>query len=104
GELKRVLPIPWPEQHLIHGFQEILLGAGRHVQAVHQAIRIEIFDQLLLQDGIIVAVVQRAGATEEIYVFLVLLVYPYGAAGLLEYDWKGPDVAPYFRLHPVKYF
>ncbi|MOA49863.1 hypothetical protein D3C78_1728030 [compost metagenome] len=68
------------------------------------AVRLHILQQLFLENRIVVAIVQRAGAAEEIDVLGAFLINQRRAAGLAEYHGKRPNVAPHFRFHPVKDF
>jgi len=104
GELQGVLPVARLEQHAVHRFEKALLGAGGHVQAVYHAVGVQILQQAFLEDRIVMAVVQRAGAAEEIDVLVAFLIDQQRTACLAEYHWKRPNVAPHFRLHSVKDF
>ncbi|MNJ63813.1 hypothetical protein D3C77_597370 [compost metagenome] len=95
GELQRVLPVARLEQHAIHRLQETLLRAGRHVQAMDDAVRLHILQQLFLENRIVVAIVQRAGAAEEIDVLGAFLIDQRRASGLAEYHGERPNVAPH---------
>src|SRR5690554_538539 len=103
-ELQSIFSTSRLEQHPLHGFHEVFLGARSHVQAVHQSVRLQILDQLALQLRIVMDIIQRAGSAEKVDIFTIIFVDQYGASGLFEYHGKRPDVAPHFRLHPVKYF
>ncbi len=104
GELQGVAPVARLEQHAIHRLQETLLRAGGHVEAVDDAVRLHILQQLFLENRIVVAVVQGAGATEEVDVLGAFLIDQRRTPGLIEDHGERPDVAPHLRLHPVKDF
>lgn len=71
---------------------------------MHHAIGLHVFEQFFLEDRIVVAVVQGAGATEEVDVLAAFLIDQRRTPGLAEDHGKRPDIASYFRLHPVKDF
>lgn len=60
---------------------------------MHHAILCQIIQQFLLENGIVVAVVQCARATEEVDVLSAFLIDQHRPASLAEYHRKGPDVA-----------
>src|SRR5690606_33976700 len=72
--------------------QEAPLGVCRHVQPMHQAVRLEVLEQGLLQDRVVVAVVQRSRTSQKIDVLTALLVEQRRPAGLREYGRKRPTV------------
>src|SRR5690606_10146307 len=102
GELQLVLPVARLQQHAIDRFKKILLGRGGHVQAVYYAVGLQVLDDLGLEDGIVVSVVQGARAAEEVDIFPSSFVQQQRAARLIENHRERPDVATDLGLHPVK--
>ena len=66
GELDLVVQLAWLQDHLGEGLEEVRLRHGGHVQRVHDLVRSQVLDQRLLERGVVVAVVQSAGAAEEV--------------------------------------
>ena len=64
----------------MHGGEELLLGDRVQVEAVGDAVVHDVVDQRRLEDGVVVAVVQRACAGQEVEVALAVLVEQFGAA------------------------
>src|SRR5690606_9204164 len=102
GELKGVLPTSRLEKDPVHCFQEVFFSAGGHVEAMNDAVALNVLNDFLFEYRIIVAIVERSGATEKVDVLLTVFVNQYGAAGLVKNYGERPDVAANLRLHPVK--
>src|SRR5690606_15363611 len=80
-----------------------LRGSG-HIEAMDDAVGLDVFHQSLLEDRIVVAVIQRTCASEEIDVFAPGLVRQHRTSGLLEHYRKRAYVATYLGLQTIKYF
>ena len=57
-----------PQYELVERGEELAFGNGEHVQRVDDAVGFQILEQCPLQQGLVVAVVERAGAREEIQI------------------------------------
>ncbi len=81
------------EDHAVESFQEAFLGIGIHVQAVGHAVVLKVFDQRFLEHGVVVPVVEGAGAGKKVDVMLALAGDQLGATRLLEHNGEGTAVA-----------
>ncbi len=81
------------EDQPVEGLEETLLGFGVHVQAVGDAVALDVLEQRLLEHRVVVPVVERAGTSEEVDVALAVLSDQFGALGLLEDHGEGTAVA-----------
>ncbi len=85
GELHDVIAEPARGQDdVVHRLQEALLGDGVEVEAVGDAVLADVVDEGFLEDGIVVPVVEGAGAGQEVEVAASLHVAQLGAAGVGE--------------------
>src|SRR5690606_20533289 len=69
GELKGIAPVAWLEQYALERLNERALGGCCHVEPMDDTVGLDVFHQLLLEDRIVVPIVERACASEEIDVF-----------------------------------
>src|SRR5699024_2724681 len=83
---------------LVEGLEGLAAHVGEHVQAVHDAVLEIVVDDDLLQLGVVVAVVQGAGAGEEVDVLLAVLGGQHGALGVGEHGGPAAGVAADARL------
>ncbi len=90
------------EDHLVEPLQEGFLGLRRHVQPVGHPVACDILDQRILHVVGIVAVIQRAGAGEEIHVFPAVPVPDPVILGLAEHLGEGTRIAAYIRFEFFK--
>ena len=96
GELHDVVVEPARRQDdVLHRLEEALLGFRVQIEAVGDAVLLDVVDQRLLEDGIVVPVVQRAGAGEEVEVAAAMHVPQLGTARMIE---DGREIAR-VRLH-----
>src|SRR5690606_11692391 len=86
SELHAVIHFARRKDVLLEGFQEFSLRAGMHVQSVSDAVSSDIVQKRLLADGIVMAVVQRAGAGQKVDVALSLCVVEPCAFSSVEND------------------
>src|SRR3546814_8664174 len=83
------------QDHLLEGGEESLLGIGVEVEAVRDAVGADIIEQSLLQDRVVVAIVQRRAARQEVEVAPALIVVHPHAFGLSELARHRAGVAAY---------
>ncbi len=94
GELHAVVAhAAWFEDQAVEGFEETLLGCGVHVQAMGDAVVLDVLEQRLLEYRVVVPVVERAGTGEEVDVTLAVPGDQFGTLGLVEDHGEGTAVA-----------
>ncbi len=93
GKLHFVLHFTRLEDALVEALQERCFSLGMHVQAMGDAVRLDVFQQGFLKHRVVVPVVQRAGATEEVDVFIAFVVSEDGVLCLGESHRKRAAVA-----------
>ncbi len=98
GELDLVLQIARLQDAVVKGIQKVTLGRGVGIKAVGDAVALDIGDQVLLEERVVVAVVQRAGAGEKIQVLAAIDVGQGGSAGGLKDGGIGAAVAAHIRF------
>ncbi|MNC41687.1 hypothetical protein D3C75_904620 [compost metagenome] len=86
------------EDQPVEGLEEGFLGRRVHVQAMGQAVALDVVEQRLLEQRMVVAVVERTGAGEEVDVALAVAGDQFGAARLLEYHRERAAVAAHGRF------
>src|SRR5690606_9189604 len=75
------------------GREELVACRGEHVERVHDAVTREVVDEDLLQGRVVVPVVERAGAGEEVDVGVAVGVVHRRADGAVEGGRPGAGVA-----------
>src|SRR5690606_1083727 len=93
SKLQPVVHVSRLQNDVVEAFQEILFGTGVHVQSVSDAIALDIIDQRLFEMRVVMAVVEGAGASEEVEIGIAVYVVQPAALCTLENDWKGTGVA-----------
>jgi hypothetical protein len=93
GELDLVGEIPRPQDQFVERLQEGLFRRGFHVQRVDDTVVGEVVQQRLLEQRVVVPVVERPRAGEEVEVRGALLVEQRAAGGPVEHHRPGPAVA-----------
>jgi hypothetical protein len=73
-ELHPVVQLPRFEYQLAQRGQELPLGDGEHVQRVRDLVGGQVIDQRALERRVVVAVIQRSGAAEEVQVSVAFFV------------------------------
>jgi hypothetical protein len=96
GELDLVVESARCEHDVVERLEEAALGRRVHVEAVHDRVFGQVVDQLTFKPGMVVSVVQRARAGEEIKEGSAVLVLYMASPGGLEHCWPVPAVAAYF--------
>src|SRR5690606_37587941 len=86
GEPHLVVEAAGPEDLLGERGQEITARSGEHVERVDDLVVREVLKQRLLQLRVVVAVVERAGAGEEVEVLGTVLRVQGGSDGAVEDD------------------
>ena len=107
GEQCRPDSFPDParrQDDVVHGLQEALLGDRVQVERVGDAVLHDVVDQGFLEDRIVVAVVEGAGAGEEVEVALALHIEQLGAAGAGEDGGEAAGVGPHVGFEPGEDF
>ena len=92
GEGDLVVQAAGPEDLLLEGLEELAAHVGEHVQAVHDPVLEVVVDDDLLQLGVVVAVVQGAGAGEEVDVLAAVLGGQHRALGVREHGGPAAGV------------
>ena len=103
GELHHVVEVARLKDDLLHRLQERLLGDGVEVEAVRHPVRLDVADERLLQDRIVVPVIQRAGAGEEIQVAAAVYVPQLGVQRPLPDVRKRPRIGLHVRFQPAEH-
>ena len=104
GELDHVVHVARLEHVVFQRLQKVALGHGVHVQAVHDGVVLDVVEQDFLQDRVVVPVVQRARAGQEIQILHAFFVVQIAALGFLEHHREASRVALNFGLNTVKNF
>ena len=102
GELQLVVEAARREHELLERLDERLLGRGGHVEAVDDAVALEVLDERPLERRVVVPVVEHAGAGEEVEVLAAVGVDERRAARAVEDGREGADVAAHLRLAAVE--
>src|SRR5690606_15040038 len=89
------------EHTLFEAGQELDLRFGRHVERMHHATAREIGEQRLPQHGVVVAIVQRARAGEEVEVGTPAAVVQKRPVRPIEDSREGATVSPYLGFHSL---
>ena len=92
GELDDIAHVARLEDRPVQSVEEALLGGRVQIEAVGDAVVFDIFDQLLAQRRVVVAVVQAARARQEIEIGFALLIIDMGALGAIEDHGKRPRI------------
>ena len=100
GELDLVVPAAWLEQVALDRFQELALGGGVQVEGVGHAVGRQIRDQRIAHARVVVAIVQGAGAGEEVQVFAAIFAADPAALGGIEHQGQVAAVHPHVGLEP----
>lgn len=103
GELNLIVQPARLKDQPVEFFQKIALGDGPHVQGVDDSISLEVVDDRLFDGGVVVTVIESAGAGEEIDELDTLFIKKGGAASAFKDGWKGAAVGSDFRFKTVKY-
>ena len=74
GELHAVVQLPWPQDDLVKRGEKVALGGREHIQGVDHSVGAQILHEGLLQQRVVVAIVERPGAGEEVQVWPPALV------------------------------
>ncbi len=102
GELNLVLVVAGSEDGVAELLQKGPLGGGGLVQPVNDTVALQIGDHRLGDLGVIVAVVEHAGAGEEVQVAVAAFVEHFRAFRGVEHRGEGADVAADFGFHFFK--
>ena len=102
GEHDLVVQAARAQDHVLERLQERALGRGRHVQAVGDAVALDVVDQRAFQHRVVVAVVERAGAGEEVEVRVAVLVVHVAALRAVEDGGPAAAVAAHLRLQGLE--
>src|SRR5699024_12003662 len=81
------------EDEALEGLEELRLGRGLHIHRLQHGCRLQVLDQRAHHCGVVVAVVERTGAGEEVEVFVGVLVPMLRTKGTGEGSRPGPAVA-----------
>ncbi len=92
------------QDDVVHRLEELLLGGGVQVEAVGDAVLHDVVDERGLEDRVVVPVVERAGAGQEIEIALAVDVAQLGAAGVVEQRREAAGVGAHVRLQPQEDF
>jgi hypothetical protein len=65
-ELDAVVQASRSEKHFLNGFEQFCFGPGSGIQSMHYAVPLDVFQDRILDARVVVAVVQRSCACEEI--------------------------------------
>lgn len=98
AELHLVVQAGGPQHQLPQPGQERAFGQRVHVQAVGDAVGGHVLQQPLFEVVVVVPVVQRAGAADEVQVATPVLGDQMAALRPGEHRREGPAVQPYVRL------
>ena len=66
------------------------------IQAVGNTVRLDVLQQGFLEDGVVVAVIQRAGTTEEVEVLSAVFIVKVFSLCFIEYTRKCAAVTHHF--------
>ena len=102
GELQLVVESARYEHVLLEGLDERLLGGGGHVEAVDDAVALEVLDERARERGVVVPVVEHAGPGEEVEVFAPVGVDEGRSGGTVEHGRERADVPAHLRLTTVE--
>ncbi len=91
------------EDDVLHRLEEALLGGGVQVERMGDAVVHDVVDQRALEDIVVVAVVQRAGAGQEVEVAVALRVEQLGALGAGEHGREAAGVGAHVGLQPLEH-
>ncbi|MNN40531.1 hypothetical protein D3C81_1546080 [compost metagenome] len=88
GELDLVLHLARQQHMALKGLQERFLGAGRHIEAVHDTVFRQVIDDRLLHDRIVVTVIQRAGTGQEVDIAATAFIDEHCVLRFGKYGWE----------------
>src|SRR5690606_5423867 len=83
---------------LLESVQEISLGTRAHVQAVRNAVAGDVVQQRFLALGVVVAIVQRTGASQKVDVASAVGIVEGGAFGAVKNDGEGSGIRTDIRF------
>ncbi len=90
--------------HVLEGFEELDLLCRGHVQAVGHAVGLDVFDQRGFHGLVVMTIVERAGAGEEVEVLAAVLGLHAVALGPGEHLGEGADIAADFGFKTIDDF
>ena len=102
GEHDLVVQVARPQDDVLEALQEGALGGGGHVQAVGDAVTLQVVEQRAFEHRVVVAVVERAGAGEEVEVGVAVLVVHAAALRAVEDGGPAAAVAADLRLQGLE--
>ena len=103
GEHDLEVQSPGLEDVGLEELDEFALGFGVHIHGVDDAVSGQVVADLVLDIVVIVAVVQRTCAAEEVNVVVALIVGHDGALGCFEDGGEFAAVGPHFALIGFEY-
>ncbi|MNT72155.1 hypothetical protein D3C72_2107260 [compost metagenome] len=77
-----------PQNQPLEGGKEVFLGIGEHVQAMRNAVIADIFDQRRFQVRVVMAVIERRTARQEVRIGLAVGAIDGGAQRPIEHFGK----------------
>ena len=104
GEHDSVVHVAGSQDFFTKGFQKLFLGVGVEVEAVRDAARLDVFDQLRAHDRVVVPVVERPGTREKVDVFIFVFVVDEFTLRTLEKAREIARIAAHFGFEFFEYF
>ena len=101
-ELDHELQVARLQDLLVEGLQELRLCLGVQVETVADTVGLDVIQQRLLEGRVVMAIVQCAGAGQEIEVLRTVLIVQVLALGPVEYAGEGAGVAANFGFNLFK--
>ncbi len=102
GELQLVVEPARREHEPLERLDEVALGRGGHVEAVDDAVALEVLDERAGERGVVVPVVEHAGPGEEVEVLAPVGVDERRSGGTVEHGRERADVSAHLRLATVE--
>ena len=102
GELQLVVEPARCEHEPLERLDERLLGRGGHVEAVDDAVALEVLDERARERRVVVPVVEHAGPGEEVEVLAPVGVDERRSGGTVEHGRERADVSAHLRLATVE--
>ncbi len=103
-ELDHELEVTWLEDFLVEGLEELRLCLGMQVETMTDTVGLDVIQQRFLEGRVVVAVVQCAGAGQEVEVLRTILIVQVFALGPVEHAGEGTGVAANFGFNLFKNF
>ena len=91
------------EDDVLHRLEEPLLRDRVQVERVGDAVVHDVVDQRLLEDRVVVAVVERAGAGQEVEVAVAVHVGEHGAVGAAEHGVEAAGIGAHVGFETLEH-